>query len=133
MSITMEHGLIDQAEKFNKRVASANISHYKKVYLNELVVGFPIDEGVLGFQVKYPFAAVSPSYQVWRLKEPGADVAFLDILLRSQVMRKVYRLKMQGAVDRRRSIDRAVFLGYRNTNAASARTAGNCWKARAGL
>ena len=110
MSVTMEHGLIDQAEKFQKRVASANISQYKKVYRNELVVGFPIDEGALGFQLKYPFAAVSPAYTVWRLKDASVDIAFLDILLRSQVLREEYRLKMQGAVDRRRSIDRAVFL-----------------------
>ena len=110
MSITMEHGLIDQAEKFRKRVASADISEYKKVYRNELVVGFPIDEGALGFQLKYPFAAVSPAYAVWRLKDASVDIEFLDILLRSRVLREEYRLKMQGAVDRRRSIDKDVFL-----------------------
>ena len=110
MSITMEHGLIDQAEKFRKRVASVDISKYKKVYRNELVIGFPIDEGALGFQFKYTFAAVSPAYTVWRLKDASVDIDFLDILLRSQVLRDEYRLKMQGAVDRRRSIDKDVFL-----------------------
>ncbi len=110
MSVTMEHGLIDQSEKFRKRVASADISQYKKVYRNELVVGFPIDEGALGFQLKYKFAAVSPSYIVWRLKDSSVDIEFLDILLRSQVLRDEYRLRMQGAVDRRRSINKDVFL-----------------------
>ena len=110
MSITMEHGLVDQTEKFRKRVASNDISQYKKVYHNELVVGFPIDEGALGFQLKHPFAAVSPAYTVWHLKDANVDIEFLDILLRSQVMRDEYRLKMQGAVDRRRSIDKDVFL-----------------------
>ena len=110
MSITMKRGLVDQAEKFTKRVASTNISNYKKVYRNELVVGFPIDEGTIGFQTKYPFAAVSPAYAVWRLKDENVDIAFLDILLRSQIMREVYGIKLQGAVDRRRSIDKAVFL-----------------------
>lgn len=110
MSITMDRGLIDQSEKFKKRVASQNISNYKKVYRNELVVGFPIDEGVIGFQFKYSFAAVSPSYTIWRLKKPNVDVEFLDILLRSPVMREVYKLKMEGAVDRRRSIKKDVFL-----------------------
>ena len=110
MSVTMEHGLIDQAEKFQKRIASADISQYKKVYRNELVVGFPIDEGALGFQLKHTFAAVSPAYTVWRLKDPSVDIEFLDILLRSQVLRDEYRLKMQGAVDRRRSINKGVFL-----------------------
>src|SRR5262249_3140322 len=64
MSITMDRGLIDQSAKFKKRIASADISHYKKVYRNELVVGFPIDEGVLGFQKKYQYAAVSPAYTI---------------------------------------------------------------------
>ena len=110
MSITMKHGLVDQAEKFTKRVASTDISNYKKVYRNELVVGFPIDEGTIGFQTKYPFAAVSPAYTVWCLKDENVDIEFLDILLRSQIMREVYRIKLQGAVDRRRSITPAVFL-----------------------
>ena len=110
MSITMEHGLIDQSEKFKKRVASADISRYKKVYRNELVVGFPIDEGVLGFQFKYPFAAVSPAYTIWRVKDSSIDIEFLDVLLRSRVMRDEYRVKMQGSVERRRSIDKGVFL-----------------------
>ncbi len=110
MSITMAHGLIDQSEKFIKRIASTDISNYKKVYQNELVVGFPIDEGVLGFQFKYSFAAVSPAYTIWRLKRHDIDLKFLDILLRSQMMRNVYKSKMQGAVDRRRSIPRDIFI-----------------------
>ena len=56
LSITMHEGLIDQSAKFKKRVASSNTSSYRVVYANELVVGFPIDEGVLGFQTLYPAA-----------------------------------------------------------------------------
>ena len=67
LSITMKHGLVDQAEKFKKRVASSDTSNYRIAYKNELVVGFPIDEGVLGFQTKYPAGIVSPAYDVWRL------------------------------------------------------------------
>ena len=110
MSITRARGLIDQTEKFQKRVASADISKYKKVYRGELVVGFPIDEGTLGFQFKYDFAAVSPAYKIWRLKDASVDVKFLDLLLRSRVMRSEYLAKMQGAVDRRRTISDDVFL-----------------------
>lgn len=113
MSITMAHGLIDQGEKFNKRIASRDISKYKKVYKNELVVGFPIDEGVLGFQMKYPYAAVSPAYKIWKLKRDDINIRFLDILLRSAQMRDIYQAKLQGAVDRRRSISNDVFLGIR--------------------
>jgi len=110
MSITMHEGLIDQKDKFKKRVASKNISKYRKVYRNELVVGFPIDEGVLGFQTKYECAAVSPAYKIWRLKREDVNVIVLEMILRSNVMREVYKSKMQGAVDRRRSIPNDVFL-----------------------
>ena len=115
MSITMEHGLIDQTEKFKKRIASKDISNYKKVYKGELVIGFPVDEGVLGFQNKYPFAAVSPAYTVWKLTNPKIDIdlRFLEMLLRSENMRQVYRSKMQGSVDRRRSIPKQVFWNIR--------------------
>lgn len=113
MSITMRRGLVDQREKFNKRVASADISRYTKVYRDELVVGFPIDEGVLGFQTKYPYAAVSPAYTVWKLKRHDIDLQFLESLLRSKQMRSVYELKYEGPVDRRRVIDRDVFLSIR--------------------
>ncbi|WP_158281643.1 N-6 DNA methylase [Sporanaerobacter acetigenes] len=113
MSITMAQGLIDQNEKFNKRIASKNISKYKKVYKNELVVGFPIDEGVLGFQTKYPYAAVSPAYTIWKLKKKDINVIFLGLLLRSYKMREIYKMTMQGSVDRRRSIPKDIFLKIR--------------------
>ena len=113
MSITMESGLIDQKEKFKKRIASSNISKYKKVYRNELVVGFPIDEGVLGFQTKYKYAAVSPAYKIWRLKKKDINIPFLDMLLRAQNLREIYKTKMQGSVDRRRSIPDDIFIQIR--------------------
>lgn len=109
MSITMKDGLIDQSDKFKKRIASADISKYNKVNRNDLVIGFPIDEGVLGFQTKYEFAAVSPAYNVWKLKSTDIDISFLEILLRSEAMRNIYKLVMQGSVDRRRSIEDDIF------------------------
>jgi type I restriction enzyme M protein len=110
MSITMLDGLIDQSDKFKKRIASKDISNYRKVFMNELVVGFPIDEGVLGFQTKYDYAAVSPAYKIWKLKRHDIDVRVLEMILRSNHMREIYKSKMQGAVDRRRSIPDDVFL-----------------------
>ena len=110
MSITMNDGLIDQRDKFKKRVASKDISNYRKVHRNELVVGFPIDEGVLGFQTKYECAAVSPAYKIWKLKHNEYDVNIIEMILRSPKMRQVYKSKMQGSVDRRRSIPDDIFL-----------------------
>ncbi|MCB1907846.1 MAG: restriction endonuclease subunit S [Rhodocyclaceae bacterium] len=110
LSITMKQGLVDQADKFKKRVASQDTSNYRVVYRNELVVGFPIDEGVLGFQTKYPAAIVSPAYDVWRLKnETRCHIPYLERYLRSTQARRLYASRMQGAVARRRSLTKADF------------------------
>ena len=111
MSITMAHGLIDQSEKFIRRIASVNIETYKIVRQNELVVGFPIDEGVLGFLRNHEEAAVSPAYGIWKLNDPGRfDVEYLELVLRSMQMRQIYKANMQGAVGRRRTVPKDVFL-----------------------
>jgi type I restriction enzyme S subunit len=111
LSITMHDGLVDQSEKFRKRVASRDISNYRVVYTNELVVGFPIDEGVLGFQTKYPAAVVSPAYGIWKLRRPEeTHIPFIEGYLRSSEARNIYASKMRGAVARRRSITREAFL-----------------------
>ena len=111
LSITMKQGLVDQADKFKKRVASQDTSNYRVAYRNELVVGFPIDEGVLGFQTKYPAAIVSPAYDIWRLKnEADCHIPYLERYLRSAQARHLYASRMQGAVARRRSLTKADFL-----------------------
>jgi type I restriction enzyme S subunit len=111
LSITMHEGLIDQSAKFKKRIASSDISNYRVVYANELVEGFPIDEGVLGFQTKYPAAVVSPAYRIWKLTKPSeSHIPFIQCYLRSKEARGIYASKMRGAVARRRSITREDFL-----------------------
>lgn len=111
LSITMKHGLVDQADKFKKRVASADTSNYRVAYKNELVVGFPIDEGVLGFQTKYPAGIVSPAYDIWKLRsEVDSHIPYLQRYLRSAQARASYASRMQGAVARRRSLTKTDFL-----------------------
>src|ERR1017187_2894487 len=84
LSMTMRDGLVNQADKFTKRVASADTSQYKVVGRNQLVVGFPIDEGVLAFQRLYDAAIVSPAYNVWDLKGGiSIDSKYLERFLRS--------------------------------------------------
>ncbi len=111
LSITMKHGLVDQADKFKKRVASSDTSNYRVAYKNELVVGFPIDEGVLGFQTKYPAGIVSPAYDIWKLRnEADSHIPYLERYLRSAQARGSYASRMQGAVARRRSLTKTDFL-----------------------
>ncbi len=107
----MKHGLVDQADKFKKRVASSDTSNYRVAYKNELVVGFPIDEGVLGFQTKHPAGIVSPAYDIWKLRsEVDSHIPYLERYLRSPQARGSYASRMQGAVARRRSLTKTDFL-----------------------
>jgi type I restriction enzyme S subunit len=111
LSITMRDGLVDQSSKFKKRVASQDTSSYRVAYANELVVGFPIDEGVLGFQTQYPAAVVSPAYSIWKLtKHEETYIPFIEGYLRSNEARRIYAAKMRGAVARRRSLTKKDFL-----------------------
>jgi type I restriction enzyme S subunit len=111
LSITMKQGLVDQADKFKKRIASTDTSNYRVAYKNELVVGFPIDEGVLGFQSKYPAGIVSPAYDIWKLKNVAeSHIPYLERYLRSPQARRLYASRMQGAVARRRSLTKSDFL-----------------------
>jgi type I restriction enzyme, S subunit len=111
LSITMHEGLVDQSAKFKKRIASRDTASYRVVYTNEMVVGFPIDEGVLGFQTKYPAAIVSPAYGIWKLTRPQETyIPYLEGYLRSGVARQMYASKMRGGVARRRTISKAEFL-----------------------
>ncbi|WP_432380622.1 hypothetical protein [Duganella sp. P38] len=111
LSITMKHGLVDQADKFKKRIASSDASNYRIAYKNELVVGFPIDEGVLGFQTKYPAGIVSPAYDIWKLqRKADCHIPYLERYLRSSQARSSYATRMQGAVARRRRLTKTDFL-----------------------
>lgn len=111
LSITMRNGLVDQDSKFKKRVASTDLSQYKVVSRNQLVVGFPIDEGVLAFQNSYDEAIVSPAYGIWNLRSPDSvDSRYLELFLRSPSALNYYTAKLRGTTARRRSLPSSVFL-----------------------
>lgn len=111
LSMTMHGGLVDQADKFKKRIASTDTSPYKRVLRDQLVVGFPIDEGVLSFQTLYDEAIVSPAYDVWDIRQPRHVVpGFLERVLRSPRALSFYRSKLQSTTARRRTIPDDLFL-----------------------
>ncbi|WP_411145825.1 restriction endonuclease subunit S [Streptomyces sp. x-80] len=111
LSMTMHRGLVDQGDKFKKRVASQDTSTYKIVGRGQLVVGFPIDEGVLSFQVKYDEAIVSPAYDIWDISDPERiDREYLERFLKSPKALAYYAAKLRGTTARRRSLPKDVFL-----------------------
>lgn len=108
----MHQGLVDQQHKFKKRVASVDTAPYKVVRRGQLVVGFPIDEGVLSFQDLYDRAIVSPAYEIWDLVDPAStDRKYLERYLRSPRALAYYSSKLRGTTARRRSLPRDSFLG----------------------
>lgn len=111
LSMTMHEGLVDQRAKFKKRVASSDTSDYKVVQRGQLVVGFPIDEGVLAFQQLYDEAVVSPAYDVWNIRDDTAVAKpYLERFLRSPEALSFYRSKLRSTTARRRTLPRDTFL-----------------------
>jgi len=111
LSMTMHEGLVDQASKFKKRVASTDTADYKLVHRNQLVVGFPIDEGVLSFQDLYDAAIVSPAYDIWNLRRTHEiEPTYLERFLRSPRALAFYRTKLRGTTARRRTLPDDIFL-----------------------
>lgn len=105
LSMTMRDGLVPQRQKFKKSISSADLSAYKVVYKGQLVVGFPIDEGVLSFQKTHDSAIVSPAYGIWDLRDPKEVFArYLERFLRSPFALHYYKAKLRGSTARRRSL-----------------------------
>jgi type I restriction enzyme, S subunit len=110
LSMTMKNGLVDQSTKFKKRIASEDVSPYKVVRRGQLVVGFPIDEGVLAVQNLYDEALVSPAYGVWDINTDLVNNRFLVLFLKSQQSISYYLAKLRGSTARRRSLPTSIFL-----------------------
>ena len=105
LSMTMHDGLVAQTERFKKRIASMDTSDYKVVKHGQLVVGFPINEGVLDFQLRHAAAVVSPAYGIWDLRDESVvDRGYLKRFLKSPRAIEYYVSKMKGSTARRRSL-----------------------------
>lgn len=109
LSITMHDGLVEQGTRFKKRIASLDTSIYRIIFKGQLVVGFPIDEGVLDFQDKYSQALVSPAYGVWDLVSDEVTPEFLGLFLKSPRAISIYKSRLRGTTARRRSLPTKVF------------------------
>ena len=110
LSMTMHNGLVFQSDKFKKSVASQDKSTYKVVHRNQLVIGFPIDEGVLATQRITDAGIVSPAYGVWDVDQTKIIPEFLEYALRSNRAIDYYKAKLRGSTARRRSLPTPTLL-----------------------
>ncbi|MDD6395739.1 MAG: restriction endonuclease subunit S, partial [Firmicutes bacterium] len=113
LSMTMHDGIVLQSERFKKSLASIDQSDYKVVKRGQLVVGFPIDEGVLYVQKAADEGIMSPAYNVWNIDTNKIDPDFLELCLHSPQSMQYYKDKLRGTTARRRSIPTADLLALR--------------------
>ena len=110
LSMTMHNGLVFQSDKFKKSVASQDKSTYKVVHRNQLVIGFPIDEGVLATQRITDVGIVSPAYGIWDVDQTKIIPEFLEYALRCNRAIVYYKAKLRGSTARRRSLPTPTLL-----------------------
>ena len=110
LSMTMHDGIVLQSDRFKKSLASIDQSDYKVVKYGQLVVGFPIDEGVLYIQKAAPEGIMSPAYNVWDVDATKIDADYLELCLHSPQSMQYYTDKLRGTTARRRSIPTADLL-----------------------
>ena len=110
LSMTMHDGIMLQSDRFKKSIASVDQSLYKIVKRNQLVVGFPIDEGVLYIQNVVDEGIMSPAYDVWNVDQSKIDLSFLELSLHSPRSMLYYKSNLRGTTARRRSLPKDVLL-----------------------
>ena len=111
LSMTMHDGIVFQNDRFKKDIASIDRSNYSVVGFNQLVVSFPIDEGVLAVQDITDAGIVSPAYKIWDIDQAKLMPKYLEMWLRSPRSIDYYKSKLRGTTARRRSIPEEDFLG----------------------
>ena len=104
LSMTMHDGIVLQSERFKKSLASLDQSNYKVVSRGQLVVGFPIDEGVIYVQNAADEGIMSPAYGVWDIHAEKVLPEYLECCLHSPQSMSYYMSKLKGTTARRRSI-----------------------------
>ena len=112
LSMTMHDGLVFQNEKFKKVIASKDRYDYKVVKRNQLVIGFPIDEGVLATQRVTNIGIVSPAYGVWDVDQAKVLPEYLEKALRCERALNYYKAKLRGSTARRRSLPAETLLEF---------------------
>lgn len=104
LSMTMHDGIVLQSNRFKKSLASIDQSNYKVVLRGQLVVGFPIDEGVIYVQNIAEAGIMSPAYGVWNIHSKEIMPEYLELCLHSPQSMDYYKNKLRGTTARRRSI-----------------------------
>ena len=104
LSITMHGGIVRQKDRFKKVIASKDVTGYKIIKRGQLVIAFPIDEGLIYTQDIEDEGIMSPAYNVWDVDYTKVETLFLKFHLHSPAIMKYYKDKLRGTTLRRRMI-----------------------------
>ena len=111
LSMTRHRGLVPQRNVFDKKIASRDLSKYKVVRPNQLVVGIHIDEGALGVSGENQTGIVSPAYTLWDLQsKEQINSEYLNRFVRSTRAVCYFSSKYRQTAERRGKISRDDFL-----------------------
>ena len=112
LSITMRNGIIFQNERFKKVIASSNTKDYKIVNNGQLVIAFPIDEGLIYTQDIAEQGIMSPAYNIWDVDYSKHGRRFLGYYFHCPFAMNYYKSKLRGTTQRRRMLPKEVLLSF---------------------
>lgn len=110
LSITMREGIVQQSDRFKKVVASRDTKTYKVVQNGQLVIAFPIDEGLIYTQDIVNEGIMSPAYNIWDVDYSIIDRHFLVKYFHSSFAMDYYKNKLRGTTQRRRMLPKEELL-----------------------
>ena len=110
LSITMHDGIVFQSSRFKKVIASVSTENYKIVRNGQLVIAFPIDEGLIYTQDVVGMGIMSPAYNVWDVDYTKVERRFLVKYFHSPNAMRYYKLKLRGTTQRRRNLPKEDLL-----------------------
>lgn len=112
-SCTKTVGIVPQAERFSKRLASTDLSRYKVVSPGDLVYDpMLLWDGSIGFVPDRGRGVVSPAYETFSVRE-GLNRDYLRTLLKSHRLLYLYKKISRGTNTRRRKAMADDFLNLR--------------------
>ena len=112
LSITMRSGIILQNDRFKKKIASFDTKDYKIVKNGQLVIAFPIDEGLIYTQDIADQGIMSPAYSIWDVDYSNHNRRFLSYLFHSPFAMNYYKSKLRGTTQRRRMLPKEDLLSF---------------------
>ncbi len=105
LACSKHEGFVRSLAYFKKRVFSADLTGYKKIWWGDF--GFPsnhIEEGSIGLQLLSDIGLVSPIYTVFRFDSDKIDNTYAFAALKTGLYRHIFKISTSASVDRRGSL-----------------------------